>query len=333
VSIADIFAGVPMATILIEFIVTYLLGIVARKKPVFFRSFLVLVMGAAWYAMSLFTYDGAAIVGMPTMQGAVPAHAPPHPPLYTRLSHSPTPPRSPAAVFAPELEQGIAMASVPVPSHTASGILIKLHSATLNPSNYKIIPAKMPFVRHMRQFTVGYDASGTVVSIGDDAACAHLKVGDAAFGMAPLGSIGEYAVLGCAAAARKPSCLSHAEAAGLNVAALTSLSALERGGVEKGHKVLILGASGGCGMFGVAIGALLGAEVTGVCSTRNTEFVRQRGAAHVVDYTDAAQMAALQAQGAGSFDVVYDTVSSFDPVDPDYEPSMRPLLKPGGRYS
>ena len=224
------------------------------------------------------------------------------------------------------------MASVPVPSHTASGILIKLHSATLNPSNYKIIPAKMPFVRHMRQFTVGYDASGTVVSIGDDAACAHLKVGDAAFGMAPLGSIGEYAVLGCAAAARKPSCLSHAEAAGLNVAALTSLSALERGGVEKGHKVLILGASGGCGMFGVAIGALLGAEVTGVCSTRNTEFVRQRGAAHVVDYTDAAQMAALQAQGAGSFDVVYDTVSSFDPVDPDYEPSMRPLLKPDGRY-
>ena len=236
-----------------------------------------------------------------------------------------------AAIFSAFDEHGVRMARVPVPDHSSKQLLVEVKAAGLNPSNYKLSLARIPFVRHLNggQHVVGYDVAGVALSVGSDKSCDGLRVNDAVYGFA-AGAFAEYAVLSCSAAARSPASINASAAAGLPVAALTSLAAWERAGIKKGDDVLVLGASGGCGIFGVSIAKVLGARVTGLCSTKNTDFVRSLGAATVVDYKDPAAMQAL-VSSPPHFDVVYDTVSSFDPVDPDYEPTMRPLLKPLGR--
>jgi hypothetical protein len=112
--------------------------------------------------------------------------------------------------------------------------------------------------------------------------------------------------------------LTFQEAAALPVVALTTVEAYDRAAVKPNERVLVIGASGGCGMFGVLIGKVLGAKVTGICSTKNVPFVVELGADEVVDYRNSSSMEVLLAQ-KGQFDVIYDTVSSFDPADPNYE--------------
>ena len=90
-------------------------------------------------------------------------------------------------------------------------------------------------------------------------------------------------------------------------------SALRASEVSKGEKVLVIGASGGCGLFGVQIAKLLGAEVTGIASAVNFNPVRERGADYLVNYQDAESMLDLQRRGR-YFNKIYDTVSSFEEV-------------------
>src|SRR5207249_2960596 len=108
--------------------------------------------------------------------------------------------------------------------------------------------------------------------------------GDEVFG-ARTGAFAEY-VCARKAVALKPANVTFEEAAAVPVAALTALQGLrDKGHVQAGQKVLVNGASGGVGTFGVQIAKALGAEVTAVCSTRNVETVRSLGADHVIDYT------------------------------------------------
>lgn len=248
-----------------------------------------------------------------------------------------------AAVFSVgDGKHGVVVSSnVPiVESHKSSEVLVRVTAAGLNPSNFKIIPAKIPFVRHfLTNQIVGYDVAGVVLSVGSSAGCNHVKMGDKVYGLSG-GSLAHYTVMACSAASRAPNNLSDEQAAGLPVAAFTSFEALQRGSIEtslvgssfggNSQKVLVIGASGGCGVYGVALAKVHGAHVTAICSTRNVEFVKKLGADTVVDYTDAKAMEELQMNG--QFDIIYDTVTSPAPEDPNYEPGMYPLLSEHGRY-
>ncbi|CAK9032413.1 unnamed protein product [Durusdinium trenchii] len=261
--------------------------------------------GSTWHLTSL-TYDSAAITGHSSMRAAI----------YTLNGYN----------------VGWETAEVPVPHHSDLSMLIRVKAVSVNPSNFKhpMIPAAWPFLRHLRQWPVGYDVSGVVLSVGKSSAC-DVKVGDDVWGMS-IGVAGEYAVLPCHWTVPVPGRLTYGEAAGLGVAGLTSMQAYERNPIQPGQQVLVVGASGGCGQFGVSLAGAMGANVTGICGSRNTDFVKQLySSVTVVDYKSQVDMDSLISIGQ-RFDMIYDTVSSNAPEDPNYEPVLRPTLKAHGTY-
>jgi len=128
----------------------------------------------------------------------------------------------------------------------------------------------------------GMDVAGTVEAIGKDVT--RFQVGDEVFGTCD-GAFAEYARAGDGTLAPKPSNLTFEQAAAVPTSAVTALNALrDAGKIQAGQTVLIVGASGGIGLFAVQIARALGAEVTGVCSAAKADAVRAAGAAYVVDY-------------------------------------------------
>jgi NADPH:quinone reductase-like Zn-dependent oxidoreductase len=139
-------------------------------------------------------------------------------------------------------------------------------------------------VRKPKNGVPGRDVAGIVEAVGKDVT--RFQPGDEVFGWCTSGVLAEYAGADQGNLAPKPANLSFEQAAAVTVSATTALQALrDKGEVQPGQKVLIVGASGGVGTFAVQIAKSLGAEVTGVCRTRNVEMVRSISADHVIDYT------------------------------------------------
>jgi NADPH:quinone reductase-like Zn-dependent oxidoreductase len=145
----------------------------------------------------------------------------------------------------------------------------------------------------------GREVAGHVELVGKTVT--RMKVGDEVFGIAE-GSFAEYAPAREDKLARKPANLTFEQAAAAPISALTALQAVrDRGRVQPGQKVLIIGASGGVGTFAVQIARAFGADVTGVCSTSKVDLVRSLGADHVIDYTTD------DTDGGLRYDVILDT--------------------------
>ena len=150
-------------------------------------------------------------------------------------------------------------------------VLIKMYAASVNPLDWRL-KSRRP----------GVDVAGEVVSAASEVT--RFKRGDKVFG-AGKGSFAEYVCASESKLVAKPDNVTFEEAASVPVAGLTALQGLrDKGRIAAGHKVLINGAAGGVGTFAVQIAKAFGAEVTGVCSTRNVEMVRSLGADVVVDY-------------------------------------------------
>lgn len=168
-------------------------------------------------------------------------------------------------------------------------VLVRVHAASLNPLDWHFTTGTPYFMRLMvglrrpKRNIPGVDLAGTVESVGGNVA--RFKPGDEVFGFG-AGSCAEFAAAREDRIARKPIDLTFAQAAAVPIAAVTALQGLrDHGKVRAGQKVLINGAAGGVGTFAVQIAKALGAEVTGVCSTRNVDTIRSIGADHVIDYT------------------------------------------------
>lgn len=139
-------------------------------------------------------------------------------------------------------------------------------------------------LRKPRHSVLGTDVAGEVEAVGN--AVTRFQPGDEVFGFVGSGGFAEYVSAPEKLLAMKPANLSFQQAATVPLAAVTALQGLrDAGEIRSGQKVLIVGASGGVGTFSVQIAKWFGAEVTGVCSTRNLEMVRSIGADHVIDYT------------------------------------------------
>jgi len=184
------------------------------------------------------------------------------------------------------------------PPDPADGeVLIRVHAASINPIDWKqrrgMSPKPLPAV-------LGSDISGTVEASRSDA----FAEGDEVFGFARTGAYAELAATPAAMIAGKPAGVSHAVAAAIPVAGLTSWQALhDRGGLQAGQTALIAGAAGGVGHLGVQFAKRAGARAIGTGSSRNRDFVLGLGADEYVDYTQQDV-----AEAVSDVDVAFDTV-------------------------
>jgi NADPH:quinone reductase-like Zn-dependent oxidoreductase len=186
----------------------------------------------------------------------------------------------------------VQIAEVEKPIPKDKEVLIKVHAASVNPLDWHMKRGTSYIIRLMTGLRkpkiprLGVDVAGEVEAVGRTAT--RFKPGDAVFGTC-VGAFAEYACASERALALKPENMTFEQAAAVPIAALTALQGLRnKGKIQPGQHVLINGASGGVGTFTVQIAKALGAEVTGVCSTRNVEMVRSIGADRVIDYTQQA---------------------------------------------
>jgi NADPH:quinone reductase-like Zn-dependent oxidoreductase len=173
-------------------------------------------------------------------------------------------------------------------------VLVEVHAASVNYSDWAFVRGK-PFVVRLMTYgplrpkitTLGADIAGRVEAVGRNVKQFH--PGDDVFGDISghgWGGFAEYVSAPEHALALKPANVTFAEAAAVPQAAVVALQGLrDKGQIQPGRHVLIVGASGGIGTFAVQIAKSFGAQVTGVCSTRNLDAVRSIGADHVIDYT------------------------------------------------
>lgn len=168
-------------------------------------------------------------------------------------------------------------------------VLIRIRAAAVNPLDWHFLRgtprvARVAFgLAGPKNPRLGVDVAGQVEAVGRSVT--RFKPGDAVFGVCK-GAFAEYTCADESKLVTKPDRISFEQAAGVPIAALTALQGLrDHGRLQPGQKVLINGAAGGVGTFAVQIAKAFGAEVTGVCSTRNVDLVRSIGADHVIDYT------------------------------------------------
>ena len=207
---------------------------------------------------------------------------------------------------------------VPKPVPGDGQVLIKVHASSVNPAQWYDVSGQPLLMRLSSGIgapdepAVGVDVAGVIEAVGPNVK--RFKVGDAVFGGAK-GAYAEYALgRDQGSLTHKPDALSFEEAAGIPIAGITALQGLrDHGKLKAGQKVLINGASGGVGIYAVQIAKAMGAEVTGVCSTRNVEMVKSLGADFVIDYTRANFT-----EGEQRYDLILDNVgnhSYFDLAD------------------
>ena len=209
-------------------------------------------------------------------------------------------------------------------------VLIQVRAASVNPYDWHFLRG-LPYPLRLRtglgkpnDTRLGVDVAGEVASVGKNVV--QFKTGDQVFGCA-RGAFAEYACASEAKLAPKPRGMTFEQAASLPIAGLTALQGLGHGAasgkeeISQERKVLINGAAGGVGTFAVQIAKSFGAEVTGVCSTRNVDMVRALGANQVVDY-----LREDFTESAERYDVILDCVLNHSLS------AFRRVLHPKGSY-
>ena len=213
----------------------------------------------------------------------------------------------------------------PVP--TDDEILVKIHVASVNRSDWECLIGKPLYARFGGIFRpsrhiLGSDIAGRVETVGINHK--QFQPGDEVYGdiLMQLGAFAEYVCVRGGTLALKPASMTFEEASTIPQAAVIALRGIrDKGLVQPGQKVLINGAGGGSGMFAIQLAKLYGAEVTGVDNTGKLEFMRSIGADHVIDYTQEDFT-----RNRKQYDLILDLVAHRSPF------ACSRALKPNGRY-
>ncbi|HKQ36954.1 MAG TPA: NAD(P)-dependent alcohol dehydrogenase [Verrucomicrobiae bacterium] len=219
-------------------------------------------------------------------------------------------------------DQVLKLEQVEKPVPNDKQLLVRVHAVSLRFFDGGMlggsIPGRLLFgFRKPKNTIPGSDFAGTVVAVGRNVT--EFKAGDEVFGVR-AGALAEYiCVREAGAVASKPGNVNFEQAASIPTALVALQGLRDTARLQAGQKVLINGASGGVGSFAVQIAKAYGAEVTGVCSTRNLELVRSLGADHVIDYTKEDYTKSDQ-----RYDVLYDLINNHSFAE------RRRILKPGG---
>ena len=215
---------------------------------------------------------------------------------------------------------------VDVPVVGDDDVLIEVRAASVNPYDWHfmrgepvIARPQLGGLRRPKANRLGVDVAGEVVAVGNNVR--EFRPGDEVFGVC-TGAFAEYAVAAETSLVLKPANVTFEEAGAVGIAAFTAIQSLrDWGQIKSGQKVLINGAAGGVGTFAVQLAKVWGAEVTGVCSTRNVDMVRSIGADHVVDYTKDDFTLGVQ-----SYDLMLDIIGNRSLS------KCRRVLTPNGTY-
>ncbi|MFS0634872.1 NAD(P)-dependent alcohol dehydrogenase [Mesobacillus foraminis] len=225
------------------------------------------------------------------------------------------------------------MKEVEKPAPKDNEILIKVKATTVSAADIRSRSFTVPAVfwlparislgfRQPKKEILGVELAGEVESVGKEVK--RFKVGDQVFA-ASLEGFGTYAEYKCLSengpVTLKPANISFEEAAAIPIGARTALYFLRKANIRRGQKILIYGASGSVGSYAVQIANYFGAEVTGVCSTSNLEWVKSLGADKVIDYT---------AEDFSRSGEVYDMI--FEAVNKSSFQACMKVLKRGGTY-
>lgn len=195
---------------------------------------------------------------------------------------------------------------IDIPTIGDDDVLVRIHSASIHIGDWHVMTG-MPYMLRIVGFGLrapkvhvrGLDVSGILEAVGTN--ITGFNVGDEVFGTCN-GSFAEYARASEDELALKPANLTFEQAAVVPTSAFAALQAIrDKGDVRPGQHVLVVGASGGVGLFAVQVAKSFGAEVTGVCSSGNTDLVRSVGADHIIDYKQEDF-----ARGKQRYDVILD---------------------------
>jgi NADPH:quinone reductase-like Zn-dependent oxidoreductase len=193
-------------------------------------------------------------------------------------------------------------------------VLVGVRAASVNPRDWHFMRG-LPYImrplalRRPKDGVLGSDVAGQVEAVGKTVT--RFRPGDEVFAHVLAGGFAEYTCVSEDVLGLKPANLTFEQAAAVPLAALTALQGLrDHGRIQSGQKVLIIGASGGVGTFAVQLGKSFGADVTGVCSTRNVDVVRSIGADHVIDYTREDFT-----QSSHKYDLVFQLAGTRSPSD------------------
>lgn len=193
------------------------------------------------------------------------------------------------------------------PQPQAGEVLVRVHAAALTPTEFEWFPTFHTPTGELRPFPIvpGHELSGVVAAVGEGVTA--FRPGSEVYGLNDWfanGALADFTVAPVSALAPKPTTLTHVQAAVVPISALTAWQALfHRGGLRRGQRVLIHGATGGVGVFAVQLARWAGAEIVASASAGNLDFARELGAAQVIDYRQARFEAIVR-----GIDLVVDTV-------------------------
>jgi NADPH:quinone reductase-like Zn-dependent oxidoreductase len=201
----------------------------------------------------------------------------------------------------------VELKDMPVPVPGPAEVVVKVHAASVNPVDWKVRYGQARIITGSKfPKVLGSECAGEVTATG--AGAAKFRKGDRVVMYTSVRRLGAFAEYACTAEATVypiPEGVTYVQAACLPIAGLTALQSLrDHGKIAAGKKVLINGASGGVGHFAVQIAKVFGAEVTGVCSGRNADFVKGLGADRVIDYGNEDFT-----RGSERYDLIFDAVS------------------------